>query len=173
MTDAPTTISEPLSRDDVVASLRALRGLPVRIQVLATEQRARLADGFVPNVTGRLGEVSPDGQVDGLPLLTDDSFAGARWVRPLGRVGADGPQREYGPRHHGPARLRRRGAPDVTDPTAALRGVAWQYAVERIDLAELERRAEDVLRRDLRDPAPVSELVAVIRGGKRYPCGLA
>jgi hypothetical protein len=51
----------------------------------------------------------------------------------------------------------------------AIRGLAWQYAVGRIDLAELERRTDELLQRELRDPAPVSELVAVHRGGKRYP----
>ena len=48
----------------------------------------------------------------------------------------------------------------MTDMTPALRGLRWQYATDRIDLAALERKVEDVLRLEARDPAP-DELVAV------------
>ena len=50
----------------------------------------------------------------------------------------------------------------------ALRGLRWQFTVDRIDLVELERRIDDVVRREAREPLP-SELVAVWRDGKRCP----
>jgi hypothetical protein len=58
----------------------------------------------------------------------------------------------------------------MVDLTPALRGLAWQYAVDRIDLPELERRIERLLAHQQRvldayddDDAP---LVTVIRGGR-------
>jgi len=55
----------------------------------------------------------------------------------------------------------------MADMTAALRGLRWQYANDRIGLAALERKIEDALRLEAREPAPVSELVAVHRGARR------
>jgi hypothetical protein len=54
----------------------------------------------------------------------------------------------------------------MADMTAAIRGLRWQYANDRIGLAALERKVEDALRLEAREPAPVSELVAVHRGRK-------
>jgi hypothetical protein len=60
---------------------------------------------------------------------------------------------------------------DLVSP--ALRGLRWQYAVGRIDLATLERKIEELLAHRQRvldafdeydDDAP---LVTVIRGGRR------
>jgi hypothetical protein len=65
---------------------------------------------------------------------------------------------------------------DLVSP--ALRGLRWQYAEGRIDLPTLERKIDEVLAReqralelaeeDAKVPAPHG-LIAVIRGGKRYP----
>jgi hypothetical protein len=62
----------------------------------------------------------------------------------------------------------------MVDVTPALRGLAWQYAVDRIDLATFECKIEQVLAHEQRllehdEDAPPSGLVAVIRGGKRWP----
>jgi hypothetical protein len=48
----------------------------------------------------------------------------------------------------------------MADMTAALRGLRWQYANDRIGLAALERKVEDALRLEAREPAPVSRATA-------------
>lgn len=48
----------------------------------------------------------------------------------------------------------------MTDLSPALRGLRWQYATDRIDLAELERKLEAVLALEAREPSS-DELVAV------------
>jgi hypothetical protein len=61
----------------------------------------------------------------------------------------------------------------MVDLSPALRGLRWQYAVDRIDLATLERKTEELLahRQRVLDAYAESDddtpLVTVIRRGRR------